>query len=334
LVLARINAELAWAKLSLGLPVLLMLGAAAGLLADRSARGGIWVLAWTVYGVSMGVVAGGIPFLGYNLATWILEPRLWGANAYPMGRVAINRMIFAATVTGCVGTAGGAIGWAVVGKARALISAAGRTGRRSWAALLAGVPIAVLPGIACDKLINSGLRITQQVVHAAISGDRGDYIVNANTASPDVQFPTGYTLHLVGYDPEDGPTTVDVVYGRDRDRGSGFTVRCTVLGGRRADCTAISPRFGAWMDALISGELKGGQGTDLASATDQVLLGSDTPAWLATQEERINKPYDVFKDTQRGPWTLVSARFDTHDVLTCYFRGAELVVLTRCQFEP
>ena len=41
--LARSNAELAWAKLALGLPLLLLIGAAAGGLAGRRDRAGVWV---------------------------------------------------------------------------------------------------------------------------------------------------------------------------------------------------------------------------------------------------------------------------------------------------
>ena len=328
--LARIHAELAWVKLGLGLPVLLLLGAAAGYLAGRNGRGGVWVAAWTLYGVMMGIVAGGIPFSGYNLVTWILEPRLWGVNAYPMGRAVTARMIFAATVTGCAGTVGGAIGCALTGKAQALISAAGRVSIQSWTVLFVGMPIALLPGMACDKLINGGLRRAQEVVHAAISGNREEDTIDTNIVLPGDQFSNVYTLHLADYDLEGERHTVDVVYGV---HGNELTVRCTLIDTVLAGCSPISPRFETWIDALILDGLKGGRGTELTSLADHVSLNADTPAWLASQEGLISDDYNIFKDTQRGQWVIMSAHFDTHYVLRCYFRGAAPVVLTHCEFQ-
>jgi len=102
-VLARARAELAGAKLAVGLPLLLLIGAAAG--AVGSTRAGAWVGVWIGAGTLTGAVVGVMPYAGLSLATWIVEPRLWGETTYPMEHAGAARLAFTVVLTACAGAA-------------------------------------------------------------------------------------------------------------------------------------------------------------------------------------------------------------------------------------
>jgi len=317
-VLAHSNAELAWAKLGVGLPLLLLVGAATGALAGRSARAGAWIRAWMAGGALMGIIVGAMPFAGHNLATWVTEPRLWGTNVYPMGPAGAAQMAFVAFVTACVGSIAGLLGCVLLEKASHLASPAGRMSGRSWAVLFLGVPLAVLPGLTGDQIVNSALRTGQRTVYGYTStGPAGD------TSHGDVdpyrdQPAASFTLHLVDYDLEtQEQETIDVAF----DNGS--VVRCQVSSRELGDCLPISPQFETWMDALV-------QGREPAPQSGGVVVNEQTLSWLASQREHMSERYEVARDTQRGGWVIMSARFDSGYALTCYFRGASPVVLDRC----
>jgi len=321
-VLAHSNAELAWAKLEVGLPLLLLIGAATGALARRRDRAGVWVGAWMVSGALTGVVVGEMPFAGHNLATWIAEPRLWGVNVYPIDPAGAARTAFIAIVTGSVGSVVGLVGHHLVGRARDMAAP-----RRFLGAMLTlCLPLAVLTGLFGDTIINTPLRLGPQTVHTAIStGLAGDVASNRH------QFPAQarYRLHLVDYDSKTSETqgreTIDVAF------DSGIVVRCQVSGRKLTGCSPIWPKIEAWMDAVIQEGLRGEQRTALEPQADGVLVDKDTQRWLVSQREMMSERYEISRDTQRGGWIITSARFDTGYVLTCYFHGAAPVVLDRCK---
>lgn len=320
-VLARSSAELAWAKLAVGLPSLLLISAATGALAGRSDRAGAWVGAWMVSGVLSGTVAGGMPFAGYNLATWIAEPHLWGTNVYPMGPAGATRTVFLAVVTGCAGSALGLVGYALMDSVRGRAAATGRAGGRSWAVLMLCLPLAMPPGLIGDQIINRPIRAGQRTVHQAISvglvGDTSDRDSRLLSAS--------YTLHLVSRPLEtQEQETVDVAF------DNGFVVRCQVSDHALVECPPISPRFEAWMDALIQEALRGGQETELTPQAGRVSVDESTWSWLASQRTYMGERYEIARETQRGGWVIMSARFDTGYTLTCDFHGVSSVVVDRC----
>jgi hypothetical protein len=324
-VLARSSAELAWAKLEVGLPLLILITAATGTLAGRSERADAWVGAWMVGGALIGIVVAATPFVGYNLATWIAEPHLWGVNTHPIGPAGTTRLIFVAAVTGCAGAAVGLVGRLLIERARARAASTGRMSGRPWAALALCLPLALPPGLIGDELINRPLRIGQQTVHEAISiGPPGD-VSHIDAGAHRDLFSDSYTLHLVGYDLErQEQETIDVAF------DNGYVVRCQISGQALAGCTPISPQFEAWMEALIQEGLEGGRGTELPPHAGHVSVGENVLSWLASQRAYMGKRYDISRDTQRGGWVVMSARFDTGYVLTCYFHGASPVVVERC----
>jgi len=325
--LAHSEAELAWAKLGVGLPLLLLIGAATGLLAGRSDRAGVWVGAWMASGALSGIVVGQMPFAGYTLATWIAEPRLWGVNVYPLDPAGAARTAFIAIVTGCVGSAAGLAGHLLMERMGGLASPAGRTSGRRFpgAVLILCLLLALLPGLIGDEIINRSLRTGQQTVHKAISTSSTEGLTHRGVDPYRDRFSARYTLHLVDYDlAVQGEETIDVAF------DNGFAMRCQVSGYGLAGCLPISPQFAAWMDGLIQTGAQGEQGTELVHQSGHVSVDKHTLSWLASQREYISDRYEISRDTQRGGWVIMSAHFDTGYVLTCYFYRVSPVVLDRC----
>jgi hypothetical protein len=303
LALSRASTELAGAKLAAGQPLLLLVGAAAGALAGRSTRAGAWVGAWMAGGALMGALAGAMPSAGLNLATWMVEPRLRGIDIYPLGAAGTARMAFAAAFMGCVGSAIGLAGYVLVERVRGTRSPAGRMSGRSWATLALILPLAALPALVVDEVVNRPLRAGQQVVHRSIStspmgaGEEGE-----TAAYRDLFAATGYTLHRAGTDPETlDRQVIDAAF------DNGVVVRCGVSDQTLTGCLPIAPGFAGWMETLV-----------------RVGLGEGP--------EPQSDPYPVSRDAQRGGWVVMSARFDSGYVLTCDFYGDTPVVLQGCNF--
>jgi hypothetical protein len=342
-LLARSNAELAWAKLEIGLPLLLLICAVTGVLAGRNNRVGVWVGAWVASGALIGFVVGEIPFAGYTLATWIAEPALLGVNVYPIDPAGTARMAFTAAVTGSVGSVVGLVGHVLTERARTLASPTGRmmSGRRFAGALLMCLPLAALPGLIGDEIINKPLRTGQKTVHKAISvgSDKGS--ANSDVDPYRDQFSARYVLHLVDHDlgtDLETPTqeTIDVTF------DSGLVMRCQTSGYGLTGCLPISPAFESWMDGLIQEVLKGDPGADNADRSGRehpieqapqagrLSVDDHTLRWLASQRKYMSDQYEISRDTQRGGWVILSAHFNTGYTLTCYFYGDSPVVLDHC----
>jgi hypothetical protein len=324
--LYRASAELAGAKLAAGLPVLLLVGAAAGAWAGRSTQAGAWVGAWMAGGALMGAVVGAVPSTSLNLATWIVEPRLRGIDIYPLGAAGAARMAFAAAFMGCVGSAIGLAGHVLVERARGVRPTAGRTSGRAWATLALILPLAALPALVVDEVVNRPLRAGQQVVHRSISTSPMDTSEEGETAAyRDLFAAAGYTLHRVSTDPETlDRQVIDAAF------DNGVVVRCGVLDQALTGCLPIAPEFAGWMEALIRAGLGEGSEAELASLAGQLYVGDDALSRLASQGEMMSEPYQVSRDTQRGGWVVMSARFESGYTLICDFYGDAPVVLQGC----
>ena len=326
--LARSNADLAGAKLAAGLPLLLLVGAAAGALAGRSTRAGAWVGAWIAGGALMGVVAGAMPSAGLNLATWMVEPRLRGIDIYPLGAAGTARMAFAAAFMGCVGSAIGLAGHVLVERVSGARSPAGRMSGRAWATLALILPLAALPALVVDEVVNRPLRAGQRTVYRAIATNpAGGAGVGDAATYQDLFAATGYTLHRVGTDPETlDRQVIDAAF------DNGVVVRCGVADQALTGCLPIAPEFAGWMETLVQAGLGERSEAELALLAGQLYVGDDALSWLTSQGEMMSEPYQVSRDTQRGGWVVMSARFESGYVLTCDFHGDAPVVLQGCKF--
>ena len=323
-VLARSHAELAWVKLLFGLPLVLVIGATAGGLAARSGRPGAWVGAWMAGGILASFVVGQMPFAGYNVATWIGEPRLWPLDIYPAGPSGAARMVLATLVTGCAGSAAGLLVYLGVERAEGAPTQGDEPDGRSWVALALSLLLALGTGLLGDEVVNARLRAGHQAVHRAISRgpEGGDTALFRGRSSAD------RTLHLIDYHLESAQVTVDVAF------EDGSVVRCRTLGHRLADCRPVVPEFEAWMDALIQEARTGGQGAAIVAYRGQLSVNAGRLSWLASQGEWMGENYEIVREMQRGGWVTTSARFDDGYVLTCDFCGEAPVILQGCQGRP
>ncbi len=341
--LGRSHADLAWAKLAAGLPLVLLTCALTGILAGRSDRTGVQVAVWLAGGTLIGVALGAMPYGGRTLVAWLAEPAMAGMNVYPWPPAATERAAFVALIAGSVGAPAGLVGHLAVERARGSTTDGRNTRWRRWAGLLLGLPLAALSGFAGDELINRPARVGQQTVHRAISTAPGDALGRSDEEDVAIyrdRFSAGYVLYLVDWRAESAPETEARAERGTADAGlratvdvafdTGLGMRCRASGGRLDGCLPISARFESWMAGLIEQGRSGGQGTELDTQPGQVSVRQGTLRWLAQQREAIGGPYEIFKEAQRGAWVIVSARFDTGYVLTCTFYGDSPVVLERC----
>lgn len=328
LVLTRVCADLRWAKLALGLPLVLLLGALSGRLAGTVGRPGVWIALWAAFGSLMGWLAGIVPFVGYNVATWIAEPRTHWLDLYPLGAAGLARAVFLSLISAFAGTIGGLVGKLLTERLWDVSSASGKVSLRSWTVLLLCLPIAALPGVAGDSIINSDLRARQRVVYEVISADPASGERRGNVDPYRTDFTPNFTLHLVDYDLEAQDGVIDVVF------DNGFAVRCTVFGQSLAGCPPISTNLVVWTDALIEDALSGGQRAALLEHASRVAVNQNALDRLASQESRLSEEYDLQKEAQRGGWILMSARFDTRFSAVCRYTGDKPVYLDTCALEP
>jgi len=237
-------------------------------------------------------------------------------------------MAFAAAFMGCVGSAIGLAGHVLVERARGVRPTADRKSGRSRATLALILPLAALPALVVDEVVNRPLRAGQQVVHRSISTSPMGASEEGETAAyRDLFAATGYTLHRVGTDPETlDRQVIDAAF------DNGVVVRCGVSNQALTGCLPIAPEFAGWMETLVRAGLGEGSEAELASLAGQLYVGDDALSWLASQGEMMSEPYQLSRDTQRGGWVVMSARFDTGYVLTCDFYGDAPVVLQGCNF--
>ncbi|NLE45785.1 MAG: hypothetical protein GX620_13770 [Chloroflexi bacterium] len=328
MALARSNAEMAWGKLGLGLPLVLLLGGLAGYVAGRRAQAGLWIAVFGVLGVVAGLIAGAMPFGGQSLLTWIAESRLRGTPVYPYGPAGIARMWFAAAINGAVGTGAGLLGHVLTEMAWNRAPNVGKLDIRTLAVILWCVPLAVLPGIATDDNVNSDLRAGLTATHRGLAAPALGEDAPGGVEAYREQFTDSYVLHLVSVDLE--TQTSSVV---DAEFDNGVVARCTVFGDSITGCPPISTQFHTWMDALIQDALDNSGEVRIAEYANRLVVDPGTVDWLATQSARMSDDYEIYRETQRGGHVIMSARFTTPFVLTCQFWGAAPVTLDSCRLQ-
>lgn len=325
-VLVRSRTELGWSKVLIGVPLLLGICCALGSVAARVQRTWFSVLGWGVAGLLSGLVAGWVPFGGHTVATWVVEPRLRGVDLYPLGVAGVTRMWFVAFVTGAVGMATGLVVHVLAEKAWDRLSTHGKFSLRAVGPLFLCAPLAVLPGIATDDVVNHDLRLPQRLVYELVTSSVADAetVALASIAPYRDQFVPPFWLHLVEYDMEMGSTVVDVVFANN------FALRCYVLGETVTNCVPFLDRLSAWIQALMSDLLSDGGTFALTAYADQIQVNADTFRWLASQRSRLSDMYVLSRQAQHGGWIRMAMEFGDQAVLHCDFYGASPVVLDRC----
>ena len=307
--LAASNSESAALKLLVGLPGLVLLGFAAGFALRRRPSHASWVLIWMVTGALSGLLVGIIPHLGQTVAAWVLVPGLRGIAVHPVPAALWTRAVFFAALTAGAGTVVGLVGRQAVERASRKAAPSGRLKLGSMAGLLVCVPLAALPALAGDELINRGLRAGQRAAARELRDLTSD----------------AYVLHRVSGWPEIWDETIDVAF------PDGFVMRCSVRREFLVDCLAVSPSYRAWMETLIEGAPGDAETVDAIRYAGGLSVGDGVLADLARSAGRIDDAYEIQRQGQYGDWVVMSARFDRGAILTCYFHSHDPVVLNHCR---
>jgi hypothetical protein len=331
LLLASSAADLAWAKLLLGLLLAITIGGLAGRLVALPPSTATSIALWATVGALLGMIAGRIPFDGGNLAAWLVDRRLWGLVVFPYGSSAATRTALVVVIGAGLGAAAGLAERLAVEWAWDRVTPKGRMGGRSWAVLLVCLPLTLIAAWAADDLINQPLRAHQQAVGElitlALAGAseeaeaRGlNYV---SVARHRERLSEQYTVYLVDYDLDTYDLgRVDVAF------DNGFTLRCMTARSQVGYCSAISDVYQGWMDDLIYTGLYGER--RWLSSLPPLTVDDTVVMWLDARSDQLSEIYEVAKVGQRGRWVFMSARFDTGSDIVCRFRGVAPVVVDQC----
>jgi len=300
-----------WPALYLATAGPMLLGAcvAAGRILQTTDHPRAWVWVWLAVGGVAGVLVTTAPFIGSTVATWLAEPALLGITIRPPlpPQQGGKALLYALLMTGG-GTVLGLIGFAAVGQAPAGQGPAGRFTTRSWAHLMACVPIAVMLGLAGDGLINKPERASLVVT----SRNLQDRIVDT------------FTLHTVHLSSLGNSAVVDVTM------EDGFAMRCAVSGSMVTGCTTISSSYREWMRAIAEAASLGHGWSEALAGVRGLSVSPNALDAIAGLGESSGS-YTITREHQYGDWVVMSAESNSSAVLTCYFRGHAPVVLTRCR---
>ncbi|MBN1977093.1 MAG: hypothetical protein JW918_06795 [Anaerolineae bacterium] len=342
-LLASARANLAWAKLLLGLPIAVIVASLIGWLASLFSSTAIYITLWAIAGALLSWIAGRMPFDGGNIAVWLTDRRLWGLPVFPYGESAQARTELLLLIGGGIGIAVGFLESLAVQWAWDRATPRGRMSLQSWIVLLVCIPLVIPLATLAEDLVYQRVRVPQQRVSEsvalALSGAGEDVFKQhglnyfaVDTFREDLS--QSYVIHQAGYRDIGGYTSTQI----DAVFEDGFALRCetTEVGmffspeHRVLICTDISKKYAGWMDDLIHASLTGERRwSDDPMRT--LSVEEDVINWLNSHNDRIGASYQVTRAGQQGGWVFMSARFDTGFEMICRFHGTSSVQLDQCE---
>lgn len=332
LQLSANGANLAWAKLALGVPLSLFICILVGNLAALVPLTAVSVALWAVAGTLLGLIAGHVPFEGRNLVVWLLDRRLWGLVVYPFGSSAAVRTTVVLVVGAGVGALSGLLEPLALDWAWDRATPRGRLSLGSWAVLLVCLPLTLLLTGATDEMINQPLRTPQTSVGGLISITLAGKAEEAEARGLNVaavetfrgSFSEDFVTYLVSYDLS--PPQIAFV---DAAFDNGFALRCRTVGNVVAFCDDVSSTYEGWMDDLIFAGMRG-ERRWMASPDPAITVEDRVVRWLQDHPSQLSETYELSRASQQGQFVFMSARFDTGLAITCRFRGTQPVVVDQC----
>jgi len=332
------SADMAWVKLALGLPIVVLLTGFVGFLAAYTSSLALGVILWVVVCGVLAYVAGHIPFDGVTLGVWILDQRLWGEVISPYGYSAAVRTTLIVFGSMIIGTMVGFVESISIQGAWDRATRDGRMSSGSWTVLLLCVPLALLMAVIINGFIYRPLRMPQQnvneLIQSSLSGEaENDENLQSSYRSikPYLdQLSSDYVIHFVTFGSETGTwfsAYVDTVFKAD------FVLRCVTLGDTVAYCSDFSEQVDIWMDNLVRAGLYAEQPW-LDDQARKLVVDPDVISWLTAHQDQLSENYDLQRDSQHGGWFFVKAKFDTGFKMTCRFHGAAPVTVNQCVTSP
>jgi len=334
LALSRSSADMAWAKLLMGLPCLLITGGIVGILGAWSSSMLLTIGVWAIALGGIGWLAGHIPFTGMSWLAGIIEPRFAGLTPWPYTESNALRTLLVVIAYTVYGFGVGYVETLAVEWAWDRTTPAGRMKVGAWAVLLVAWLMALPPVFILDYFVMAPVRTPQVRVANLIETylEGGEAAVNAsgqNIAEAQrhgARFTPEYTLYFSGYDPRDKTFYTgysDVVF------DTGFALRCSVIGGRVSFCDDLSQK----LDARIGQMVQAGQTGERPWLEDKMKtfnVTEDVVTWLQTHQAQLSNAYRLTITAQKGHWMFVTAQFDTGTTMTCRFSGNAIVTVDQC----
>jgi len=332
LVLGANGAAQAWIKIWVGLPLVLLVCSLAGWLGALSPNTLVAVAVWAVAGAFLGVISGHVPFEGRNLATWLLEPRLWGEEIYAYNNSAAIRTTLIVIISIVFGFFIGFVESLAVQWAWDRKKLDGRLGLGSWFALCIAIPLAIIPALAINGLMNQPLRISQvavgEVLNAVLKGEVDESMGSSyRSFKPFLDYITpNYTTQFVTFSSETGTwysAYVDIAF------DNGLVLRCAASGNNVLYCENFNQRLLGWANDLVHAGLYGERLWEDAKVK-RLAVDDTVIAWLSAHGDQFSENYVVIRDSQEGGWVFVTVKFDTGFAMSCRLRQAAPAVIDQC----
>jgi len=334
LALSLASSDLFWAKLAIGLPASLCLGALAGGLAARVPFASVSYLVWIAAGILFAALSAHVPFEGVSWLVRLMDARVKGLEIFPFGISAEYRMVvlmgagaFAGFFTGIV--QGFAVGWAWDRS-----TADNRMTVTAWGALLACAPLALALGISAEILFNAPLRLPQQQTYRVINfilhgprdpqallsqGQRDGFPYYPISLLRD-SFTERFTQYLVEYDTQTlASTYVDLAF------ENGFILQCTTddYGARVGYCGDLTEKYRDWMGRLLrSGKFQ--------CDNCGVQVERAAQLWLEEHRTRFSERFVMTATHGPGSVLFLNVQYDSGYSMQCCLHGRWPVVLDEC----
>ena len=335
LALSQSLADMAWAKLLIGLPCLLIIGGIAGTVGAWSSSTLFTTGMWAMTMAGIGWLAGHIPFTGISWLAGVIDPRFAGLSPWPYIDATAARTLLVMIAYTVYGFAVGYVETLAVEWAWDRTTPAGQMKLGAWSVLLVAWVVALPPTIILDYLVMTPVRAPQVRVanlvetyleggEAAVSA-AGQSVIEAQRHG--ARFTPDYTIHFSGFD-----TTTKTLYAAYSDVvfDTGFALRCIVMGDRITFCDDLSQKLDVRIGQMVQAG-KTGERPWLTSQMKTFNVTEEVITWLQTHREQLSDTYNLMITAQKGNQMFVTAQFSTGAKIECRFQGNAVVTVDQCE---
>lgn len=335
LILHSSMADLAFAKLAIGLPLTMVIGLIAGGIANITSSVILSIVIWAITCGAWGYLVGVMPYQGINYLTQLIDPRFTGLALIPFNYSAQIRTLIMVIITGFIGIGVGAAQSGTVQKVWDFATPEGKLRPRAWMPMLICIPLALLPAITAYELITKPFIIPHQEVNrlivTTISGGiekvKAEGLAYRTVELFGENFTTDYRIHFVNFYTSNDETLYTAYV--DVNFDNGFVMRCATAGNYVTYCDNFSSKFAGWTSDIIY-YAHTGEKTWLAEEHKKLDVNQATLAWLIDHSQAMTENYKVTRSAQKRGWILMTAVFDNGFSMQCRFHGLAPISVDQC----
>ncbi len=316
-----------------GLIVLGLIGAVAGMLAVWFRYAAAAMGVWLVAALLQTVVIGRLPYDGWTWLIWVSDSRFRGLAIYSFGEAARLRMFMAGFFIVVLLTLYGLLQpIRMEGLGSEIDPRSGLTPRGWFLLLIVMIPVAGA-GLAAHSIVMKPVLTPLSVVAEVINTGRayqGDlfelsrnspYNYNAIAAVRD-RMDGPFTLQVGEIEPEAASMTTIVA-----EFANGNWFNCLVIADKLSHCYDASPPYLQGFPALL---LTGSIPEDCPSCI--IHVEDDQAQWLAERQGNWGSNLTVARVVQRGSAVVMTAHSKTNNyAIECLLQGISPVKLVSCQ---